>query len=184
VLAGFPVHHLPRSKGACDCPRMSLLAIKSIRIQHTAHRLEYNEFMTSYRLKGASGKVAGSTHNLAEITRIGSAADCDVQLDEVGLAGQQAEIRLESDGSLRLLKLQPGLEILLNGKAVDEALLNSGDEIRIGACRWVLQAPGLRPQKVLTRQAVRRPTNWLPWLVPISVLAAAALAWQRGWLPF
>ena len=140
--------------------------------------------MTSYRLKGASGKVAGSTHNLAAVTRIGSAPDCELQLEEAGLAGQQAEIRLESDGSLRLLKLQDGLDILLNGKAVNNTLLNSGDEIRIGTCRWVLQAPGLRPQKVLTEQAVKRRTSWLPWLVPVALLAAAALAWQRGWLPF
>lgn len=140
--------------------------------------------MTSHRLKGASGKVAGSTHDLANITRIGSDADCELQVEEVGLAGQQAEIRLESDGSLRLLRLQAGLDILLNGKPVDNALLSSGDEIRIGTCRWVLQAPGLRPQKVLTEQAVRRRSTWLPWLMILALLAAAALAWQRGWLPF
>ncbi|HKX55903.1 MAG TPA: FHA domain-containing protein [Xanthomonadales bacterium] len=140
--------------------------------------------MTSYRLKGASGKVAGSTHNLAAVTRIGTAGECELQLEEAGLAGQQAEIRLEADGSLRLRKLQDGLDILLNGKAVSDTLLNSGDEIRIGTCRWVLQAPGLRPQKVLTRQAVKRRTSWLPWLVPVALLAAAALAFQRGWLAF
>lgn len=140
--------------------------------------------MASYRLKGASGKVAGSTHELADVTRIGSADDCDLRLEDAGVAGQQAEIRLESDGSLRLLKLQPGLEILLNGKEVNDTLLNSGDEIRIGTCRWVLQAPGLRPQKVLTEQAVRRRAHSLPWLMAAALLAAAALAWQRGWLPF
>ena len=38
-------------------------------------------------------------------------------------------------------------ETLLNGEVVEQASLASGDEIRIGNCRWVLQAPGLRPQK-------------------------------------
>lgn len=140
--------------------------------------------MTSYRLKGASGKVAGSTHNLAAITRIGSGADCELRLDEAEVAALQAEIRLEPDGSLRLVNLQAARDILLNGQVVEQASLSSGDEIRIGTCRWVLQAPGLRPQKVLTEQAVKRRTNWLPWLIPVALVAAAALAWQRGWLPF
>ncbi len=140
--------------------------------------------MTSYRLKGASGKVAGMTQDLAEITRIGRGAECELQLDEAGIAELQAEIRLEPDGSLRLVNLHVASEILLNGKATEQALLSSGDEIRIGQSRWVLQAPGLRPQKVLTEQAVKRKAQWLPWLIPAALLAAAALAWQRGWLPF
>ncbi len=140
--------------------------------------------MTSYRLKGASGKVAGTTQDLAEITRIGRGAECELQLDEAGIAELQAEIRLELDGSLRLVNLHVASEILLNGKVTEQALLSSGDEIRIGQSRWVLQAPGLRPQKVLTEQAVKRKAQWLPWLIPAALLAAAALAWQRGWLPF
>jgi hypothetical protein len=67
-------------------------------------------------------------------------------------------------------------------------LLNSGDEIRLGACRWVLQAPGLRPEKVLTEQAVKQRSRLMPWLLVGALLAAAAvaatLAWQRGLLPF
>jgi hypothetical protein len=47
----------------------------------------------------------------------------------------------------------------------------------------VLQAPGLRPEKVLTAKAVKRSSGIWPWLVAAAVLgAAAALAWQRGWL--
>ncbi|HET6564022.1 MAG TPA: FHA domain-containing protein [Xanthomonadales bacterium] len=140
--------------------------------------------MTSYRLKGASGKVAGSSQDLSTITRMGSADDCELQLDEAGVAAYQAEIRLETDGSLRLVNLHAGKEILLNGNAFSDALLSSGDEIRIGTCRWVLQAPGLRPQKVLTEKAVRQRASWLPWLIPVALLSAAALAWTRGWLPF
>lgn len=140
--------------------------------------------MTSYRLKGASGKVAGNTLNLAGLTRIGSGSDCELRLDETGIATLQAEIRRGSDDGLTLVNLNAGMEVRVNGKPVTEVQLSSGDEIRIGQCRWVLQAPGLRPQKVLTEKAVKPKTNWLPWLIPIALLAAAALAWQRGWLPF
>ena len=73
---------------------------------------------------------------------------------------------------------------MLNGEPVEQASLGSGDEIRIANCRWVLQAPGLRPQKVLTEDAVQRKRGRLPWLIVGGLLAAAALAWYRGWLSF
>jgi len=132
----------------------------------------------TYRLKGASGPVAGLNHELAERTLIGSAASCELVVDGVGLAAEVAEIRLQADGSLRLLKLTEQGEVLLNGQAVTDALLNSGDEIRVGTCRWVLQAPGLRPEKVLTAKAVRSRRRVWPWLVLTALLAASALAWH------
>jgi hypothetical protein len=107
-----------------------------------------------------------------------------VQVDDPKVAAQQAEIVLQADGSLRLRQLGGSGDVLLNGKVTNDVLLNSGDEIRVGACRWVLQAPGLRPEKVLTEKAVKRAINWMPWLMATALLAAAALAWQRGWLSF
>ena len=140
--------------------------------------------MNTYRLKGASGKVAGLSHDLGLRTRIGRDTACELQVDDPKVSAQQAEISLQADGSLRLVQLDSSGEILLNGKVVSDALLKSGDEIRVGACRWVLQAPGLRPDKVLTEQAIKRGINWMPWLMAAALLSAAALAWQRGWLPF
>ncbi len=138
----------------------------------------------TYRLKGASGPVAGLNHELAERTRIGSAASCELVVEGLKLPAELAEIRLQADGSLRLVKLAEQGEVLLNGQSVSDALLNSGDEIRVGTCRWVLQAPGLRPEKVLTAKAVKPRHSALPWLVATALLSAAALAWDRGWLPF
>lgn len=140
--------------------------------------------MNTYRLKGASGKVAGLNHALAERTRIGRGSTCELRVEDAQLAEEQAEILLQADGSLRLRKLGDRGEVLLNGQAVSDALLNSGDEIRVGSCRWVLQAPGLRPEKVLTAKAVKQRSSAWPWLIATALLAAAALAWQRGWLPF
>ena len=40
------------------------------------------------------------------------------------------------------------------GQDERSAALASGDEIRVGACRFVLQAPGLKPRRVLTQEAV------------------------------
>ena len=139
--------------------------------------------MTTYRLKGASGPVANQVFSLGDVTVIGRDASCDLVLEDPSIAPRHAEMRLTGGRSLRIQRLG-GTEVRVNGKPVEQANLASGDEIRIGACRWVLQAPGLRPSKVLTAEAIRRPRSWLLWLVLVMLALAAALVWQRGWLPF
>jgi len=140
--------------------------------------------MSNYRLKGASGPVINQAFKLGAKTRIGRADDCDLRLDLDGVASRHAEIQENEDGSLVLLNLDPSAETLLNGESVQTASLASGDEIRIANCRWVLQAPGLRPEKVLTREAVRPRRSYIPWLIVGGLLAAASIAWYRGLLPF
>jgi hypothetical protein len=143
------------------------------------------ESMNTYRLKGASGKVAGQTQPLGALTRIGRGSGCELQVEDTLMPDLLAEISIEGDGGLRLVKRAASGEILLNGKPVNDARLRSGDEIRIGQSRWVLQAPGLRPEKVLTEKATRRGPGMWPWLVAAGVLgAAAAWAYAQGWLAF
>ena len=72
--------------------------------------------------------------------------------------------------------------VRVNGEAVREASLSSGDEIQIGVCRWLLQAPGLKPQRVLTEVAVRPQRALWPWLLVIAAGGLAAVAWQYGWI--
>jgi len=139
--------------------------------------------MSTFRLKGASGAVINQAFTLADKTLIGSAPECDLRVESDGITPRHAEI-VEHEESLLLRNLASPGETLLNGKAVDQASLASGDEIRIANCRWVLQAPGLRPQKILTGDAIRPQRSYLLWLIVGGLLAAAALAWQRGWLPF
>lgn len=140
--------------------------------------------MNTYRLKGASGAVINQAFTLESTTSIGRADDCDLRVDSDGVAPRHAEIQEVEDGALIIRNLDPSFETLLNGDAVDEARLASGDEIRIANCRWVLQAPGLRPDKVLTADAVRPQRSFLPWLVVGGLLAAAAAAWHLGLLAF
>ena len=139
--------------------------------------------MSTYRLKGASGAVINQAFTLGAKTLIGSADGCDLRVESNGIEPRHAEITEEQE-ALVLKNLATAAETLLNGEAVDQASLASGDEIRIGNCRWVLQAPGLRPQKVLTGDAIRPRRSYLPWLIVGALLAAAALSWQKGWLPF
>ena len=136
--------------------------------------------MSTYRLKGASGAVINQSFTLGARTVIGRADDCDLRLQQDGVAARHAEISQAADG-LILSRLDPAGEVLLNGQPVERASLSSGDEIRIANCRFVLQAPGLRPQKVLTPDAARPRRRYLFWLIVAGLLAAAA-AWYSGWL--
>ena len=111
--------------------------------------------MSTYRLKGASGAVINQAFPLAKRTVIGSAAECEIRIESDGVAPHHAEI-LEDQDSLLLKNLATADGTLLNGEAVDQASLASGDEIRIANCRWVLQAPGLRPDRILTGDAIKK----------------------------
>ena len=140
--------------------------------------------MSIYRLKGASGAVINQSHTLGARTLIGRADDCDLRVDQEGVASRHAEVIEDGHGGLVLNHLADGFETTLNGEAVRTATLASGDEIRIANCRWVLQAPGLRPEKVLTEEAVRSRRGWVPWAIVAGLLGAAAAAWYFGLLPF
>jgi pSer/pThr/pTyr-binding forkhead associated (FHA) protein len=140
--------------------------------------------MSIYRLKGASGPVINQSHTLGARTLIGRADDCDLRIDQDGVAGRHAEIVDDGQGGLTLNHLADGFETVLNGEAVQSASLGSGDEIRIANCRFVLQAPGLRPEKVLTEEAVARRRGWIPWLIAGGLVAAATAAWFAGLLTF
>lgn len=147
-----------------------------------------SETVSHYKLKGTSGSVINRSFPIGSLLSLGSSEDCDVRIDEPGVAPRQAEIRLLDGKTLCLKNLadQPGT--LLNGESVSEQILGSGDEIRIGSCRFMLQAPGLRPARVLTEQAVKPTANYWPRVLVWSVVFASAavigvLMWKPEWLP-
>lgn len=125
-----------------------------------------------YRLKAASGPLTGQTFELGESTRVGSGAGCEIRLD--GLDAEHARI-VRRDGGL---VLEAAGEARVNGETVDTVALQSGDEVQFGTVRFVLQAPGLKPARVLDQVPEGRTTRW-KWLVAAAVLAAAAAA---GWI--
>jgi len=138
--------------------------------------------MSHYKLKGTSGSVINQSFPFKESMVLGSSPDCDVRIDEPGVASRHAEIRLLDGKSLQLRDLGSETGTLLNGVAVGETLLGSGDEIRIGTCRWMLQAPGLRPERVLTAEAVSEPASRWPRALLWTGLAAAGAAAAVWWL--
>jgi hypothetical protein len=148
--------------------------------------------MGLYKLKGTSGSVINRSFPFGESIVLGSSADCDVQLDEPGISPRHAEIRLIDNQLLQLKDLDSETGTLLNGESVVDSLLGSGDEIRIGTCRLMLQAPGLRPDRVLTGDVVRKKARQWPRVLAWSLVLASAAAvavlkwkpeWLAGWLP-
>jgi predicted component of type VI protein secretion system len=138
--------------------------------------------MSSYRLKGTSGALINQAFSLSGRLLIGRADDCDVRIDLEGVAPHHAEVRAIGQGAVLLRDLGSATGTRLNGEPVSEAQLKSGDEIQVGQCRLMLQAPGLKPERVLTAEATRPPRRHWPWLLPLVLLLLAALAWQQGWL--
>lgn len=143
--------------------------------------------MSLYKLKGTSGSVINQSFPFGESIVLGSSADCDVQLDDPGVSSRHAEIRLLDGQLLQLKDLGSKSGTLLNGEPVTETLLGSGDEIRIGSCRWMLQAPGLRPERILTAEVVGKPPRRWPrvllWTgLAGTVAAVAVLKFKPEWL--
>jgi hypothetical protein len=128
-----------------------------------------------YRLKAASGAQTGQTFALGETTGIGAAPKADIRIE--GLAEQHARIVCRDGG----LVLEADGDVRVNGEPVSRVSLQSGDELQFGHHRFVLQAPGLKPARVLDRIPERRGGAWKWW---IAAGAAAAAAAAGGWLLF
>jgi hypothetical protein len=123
----------------------------------------------TFRLKAASGPHTGQTFELQESdTAIGSSGDTDITMD--GLLEHHARITFDGE----VLMLDAADQAWVNGEPATRQLLKSGDEIRLGEHRFVLQAPGLRPPSVL-REIEQRP-RISPWTwVAIGAVAAGGI---------
>lgn len=125
----------------------------------------------TFRLKGASGDLTGRRFDLSPDTLLGSGGEADIRLD--GLLDRHARIVLQ-EGRLRL---ECPDRCWVNGLPATRTELQSGDEIRIGEHRFVLQAPGLKPARVLDDAPTHR-SRVLLWVLAAGVVAAAAaVAW-------
>jgi hypothetical protein len=122
----------------------------------------------TFRLKAASGPRTGEAFDLGTETLIGSGSGSQIRL--AGIA--DAHARLSFDGERLILEAKD--ETHVNGEPVSQVALKSGDEIRLGPNRFVLQAPGLRPPSVLAETERSRINPWT-W-VAMGAVAAGGLA--------
>ncbi|GEM_PF-1046507 len=131
--------------------------------------------MSLYRLKGTAGAVINRNFDLERPVRIGA----DGSIPPSGNAAAEVVF---ADGRITLVR-QGDTPVQVNGEAVDTAQLVGGDEIRVAGCRFMVQAPGLRPERILTEDAVRPRRSPWPWVIALAlVIAALAVAgWRLGW---
>jgi len=128
-----------------------------------------------FRLKGASGAITGQAFPLAEQTSIGSSNEAEVQV--AGLSDRHARIVFDGE----VLILEASGPAWVNGEPASSQALKSGDEIRLGEQRFVLQAPGLRPPSVLREVQDRPSRGGLWWALGVTGAAAAAAASYWYW---
>lgn len=138
--------------------------------------------MSNYRIKGTSGSLINQSFKLEQRLVLGRADDCAIRIDHESVAPHHAAIQVEETNRVTITDLGSDSGTRVNGETVSEASLASGDELQIGPCRFLLQAPGLRPERVLTPEATQQRVRRWPWLVAASLAALAAVAWQQGWL--
>lgn len=124
----------------------------------------------TFRLKGASGDITGRRYDLSSDTLLGSGGEADIRLD--GLMDRHARIVL-AEGRLRL---ECPDRCWVNGQPATRTELQSGDEIRVGEHRFVLQAPGLKPARVLDEES-RGPRRYGWWILAAALAAGLAAAW-------
>ena len=122
-----------------------------------------------FRLKGASGDITGQAFNLGDNTVVGSNPDSEVQIQGLG----KNHARITFDGER--LVLEASEPAWVNGEPVERQALKSGDEIRLGEQRFVLQAPGLRPPSVLRDVQEQKASKVGLWVV-LALGAGAAAA--------
>jgi hypothetical protein len=121
-----------------------------------------------FRLKAASGPHTGQAFELSEQTAIGSDQAAQIRIEGLG----QMHAQIIFDG--QVLTLEASESTYVNGEPVTRRALKSGDELRFGEHRFVLQAPGLRPPSVLGQVEQRRVNPWT-WVV-IGAVALSGLA--------
>jgi predicted component of type VI protein secretion system len=96
--------------------------------------------------------------------------DTDISID--GLLEQHA--RITYDGEMLILEATD--QAWVNGEPVARQPLKSGDEIRLGEYRFVLQAPGLRPPSVLREVEERQKISPWTWVAIAAVAAGGFIA--------
>lgn len=111
-------------------------------------------------LRAVSGQYFGKVIGLKVRTTIGRGSECDLVLDEPEMSRQHACI--ESTGSgIYLRDLGSVNGTYVNGIAVRDAVLKTGDQIAFDQNRFLLETVGVSPIELITAPGV-------PGLSPVS----------------
>lgn len=122
----------------------------------------------------------GRTVPLAGRVRFGRDEECEIVVDDAKASRRHAEIAMENGGCvLRDLGSRNGTRV--NGRRLEGAhRLAAGDEIAIGAARYVVRAAGAA---VSAPAAPEKGPSPVAWILTHAVLLAffAGCAWLSRW---
>ena len=119
-------------------------------------------------LRAVAGPYFGKAIPITGRITLGRADNCDLVLDEPEVSPSHAEVRV-STGSIALRDLGSANGSQVNGVAVRDALLFSGDQISFDRNRFLVEAPGMPTRKDI-------PTVQGVVIQPAQVAAANATA--------
>lgn len=133
-----------------------------------------------YVLRGVSGAVFGKVFPVGGPVAIGRAPECDISVQGEEISRRHALVKPTPDG-LSVEDLGSSNGTYVNGKRVQQAFLNAGDELKLDTVRFIVVAPGMEMAQQTARLATPEAPGPTPhgaglskW-VPIMLTAAAVV---------
>ena len=133
-----------------------------------------------YVLRGVSGAAFGRVYPVVGATTIGRAAECTLRIDDANLSRLHARL-VPNDAGLWIEDAGSTNGCFVNGRRVQAAQAEPGDEIGFDALRFQLIAPGQRDPAVfvLPSRVKARAARWPLWtaagVVALTAIAAAVV---------
>lgn len=131
-----------------------------------------------FNLRGVSGETFGKNIPLYGTMTLGRHADCEIVIPSSEVSRRHARIRV-SGVTVSIEDMGSANGTFVNGKRIDRAEIEDGDEIRLDTIRFRLQAPPQLKAKVQMKkqqaQQVSQPesSSNIIW-VALAVIAVAA----------
>ena len=176
---------------------MKLLSSVEVEDEVDDNRTRVRMALPKYILRGVSGAYFGKTYPLRGATILGRHSECHICVNADGISRKHAQIDAEVDG-LVVSDLGSSNGTFVNGKKIERADLNVGDELRLDNIRFLVQTPGMtdpalegKPKSTAAKQSaskadhtvVKTSGSGLKWVVTLLILGGAvAVAWQLGYL--
>lgn len=134
-------------------------------------------------LRGVTGPYFGKVVPLKARLLIGRGSDCDLVLDESEMSRHHAVIEY-SGGGLNLRDLGSVNGTFVNGTRVRDTALKVGDQIGFDRNRFLIENLAADGKPAVTAPPPSAAQNAAPrrspliWLLPLLLIAAAAVAWM------
>lgn len=116
--------------------------------------------VTAWSLKANHVALANKVFNLGSETIVGRANDCDIVLATAHLSRRHAQLTVK-DGLLFVKDLGSANGTYLNGKAITEARVKRGDELRFDTLNFGVVGPTDDLDKTSIRQSSAKPQGGL-----------------------